>query len=309
MRAQKLSDLIARGHRVAVSNIMGREASKVCAVSQKYCGNIVGGWALGKREESVETPFRPIPVFGTFEELLRRTPRGAARQDPRVLAPRGGLRRGEGDRAVRPGGRGNDLHHHRARGCRGHGQDPPDLQRGEHRRGGLQHPGHHQQPRPGAHRGGGRRGPRGDLPPRLGHHHLQLRQHGEHHRRLPALRRHRHLLWHLHRQGPAHPLPAEGLRLPRPGGRGDPDHRALRRAGRDLRAGDDRGAEEPRRIEARPRVRGRRNRRAVPRGPGTRRRGCRGPGQLGAGKEGGLRRVLRPAGHSSRTSATARPRS
>lgn len=74
MRAQKLSDLVARGDRVGVSNITGREASKVCAVSQKYCGNIVGGWALGKKEETLETPAGPIPVFGTFDELLRYTP-------------------------------------------------------------------------------------------------------------------------------------------------------------------------------------------------------------------------------------------
>ncbi len=74
MRARELSDLLRKGDRVAVSNITGREAVKVCAASQKYCGNIVGGWALGKGGESVDTAAGPIPVFGTFEELLRRSP-------------------------------------------------------------------------------------------------------------------------------------------------------------------------------------------------------------------------------------------
>jgi succinyl-CoA synthetase alpha subunit len=73
MRARNLSDLLQKGDRVAVSNITGREASKVCAVSQKYCGNTVGGWALGRDGEAVDTAAGPIPVFGTFEELLRRT--------------------------------------------------------------------------------------------------------------------------------------------------------------------------------------------------------------------------------------------
>ena len=59
--AERCPTLIAKGDRVAVSNITGREASKVCAVSQKYCGNIVGGWALGKSEESVDIPVRAHP--------------------------------------------------------------------------------------------------------------------------------------------------------------------------------------------------------------------------------------------------------
>jgi len=79
MRAHKLSDLLKKEDRVAVSNITGREASKVCAASQEYCANIVGGWALGREGESVETAARPIPVFGTFEELLRRTPPAGSR--------------------------------------------------------------------------------------------------------------------------------------------------------------------------------------------------------------------------------------
>jgi succinyl-CoA synthetase alpha subunit len=74
MRAKTLSDLLEKGDRIAVSNITGREASKVCAASQKYCGNVMGGWALGKDGESIDTSCGPIPVYGTFEELLRRTP-------------------------------------------------------------------------------------------------------------------------------------------------------------------------------------------------------------------------------------------
>lgn len=74
MRAQNLSDLLKKGDRVAVSNITGREASKVCAISQKYCNNIIGGWALGKGGQSLETSLGTIPVFATFEELLQMTP-------------------------------------------------------------------------------------------------------------------------------------------------------------------------------------------------------------------------------------------
>ncbi len=73
---------------MAVSNITGREASKVCAVSQKYCGNIVGGWALGRDGEAVDTAAGPIPVFGTFEELLRRTPAGAGSPTRSSSTPR-----------------------------------------------------------------------------------------------------------------------------------------------------------------------------------------------------------------------------
>jgi succinyl-CoA synthetase alpha subunit/citrate synthase len=74
MRTGHLSDLLKRGDRVAVSNITGREASKVCAISQKYCGNIVGGWALGKGGQVLETPVGTIPVYATFEELLHMMP-------------------------------------------------------------------------------------------------------------------------------------------------------------------------------------------------------------------------------------------
>lgn len=74
MRAKKLADLLKKGDRVAVSNITGREASKVTADSQKYCGNIIGGWALGKGGQKIETAGKPIPVFAHFEELIRLTP-------------------------------------------------------------------------------------------------------------------------------------------------------------------------------------------------------------------------------------------
>jgi len=74
MRAKNFADLLKKGDRVAVSNITGREASKVCAETQKYAANIVGGWALGKGGQRVETSVGDIPVYATFEELLRLTP-------------------------------------------------------------------------------------------------------------------------------------------------------------------------------------------------------------------------------------------
>ncbi len=75
MRAQRLADLLAAGDRVVVSNVTGREASKVTENSQRYCGNIVGGWALGKGGQEV----RPdkgstVPVFATFGELMEKLP-------------------------------------------------------------------------------------------------------------------------------------------------------------------------------------------------------------------------------------------
>lgn len=75
MRAKCLSDLLKTGDRVAVSNITGREASKVSVDSQRFCGNIIGGWALGKSGKTVDVPGKdPIPVFGTVEELMTHFP-------------------------------------------------------------------------------------------------------------------------------------------------------------------------------------------------------------------------------------------
>lgn len=74
MRAMTLSDLLKKGDRVAVSNITGREAAKVSFDSQKYCANIVGGWALGKGGQAIEHSAGSIPVFSTFEELIQSTP-------------------------------------------------------------------------------------------------------------------------------------------------------------------------------------------------------------------------------------------
>ena len=75
MRAKQLTDLLKKGDKIAVSNITGREASQVTGISQKYCTNIVGGWALGKGGQTLDTPQGPIRVFATFEELLRLTPK------------------------------------------------------------------------------------------------------------------------------------------------------------------------------------------------------------------------------------------
>jgi len=76
MRAKKLSDLLKAGDRVAVSNITGREASTVTIASQKYCGNIVAGWALGKGGQTIDVPGgQPIKVYATFEEMFDKLPR------------------------------------------------------------------------------------------------------------------------------------------------------------------------------------------------------------------------------------------
>jgi succinyl-CoA synthetase alpha subunit/citrate synthase len=76
MRPRKLSGLLKKGDRVAVSNITGREASQVSVISQQYAGNIVGGWALGKGGQTLEVPGKdPIPVFATCEELYTSLPK------------------------------------------------------------------------------------------------------------------------------------------------------------------------------------------------------------------------------------------
>ena len=75
MKAKRLSDLLKAGDRVAVSNITGREASSVTADSQAWCGNVVGGWALGKGGERIEVPGgEPVPVFATVAELFKELP-------------------------------------------------------------------------------------------------------------------------------------------------------------------------------------------------------------------------------------------
>lgn len=72
MRAKNLSDLLKAGDKVAVSNITGREASDVSVVSQKYCGNIVGGWALGKGGQTLDVPGgQNMPVFANVGELVK----------------------------------------------------------------------------------------------------------------------------------------------------------------------------------------------------------------------------------------------
>ena len=75
MRAQSLHELLEKGDRVAVSNITGREASKVSVVSQCYCDNVVAGWALGKNGAKISVPNKPsIPVFGQFDDLMDSLP-------------------------------------------------------------------------------------------------------------------------------------------------------------------------------------------------------------------------------------------
>jgi len=71
VRAKTLGDLLKAGDRVAVSNITGREAAGVTAASQVFCGNVVGGWALGKGGTNIDVPGgEPIPVFATVGELF-----------------------------------------------------------------------------------------------------------------------------------------------------------------------------------------------------------------------------------------------
>lgn len=76
MRAKTLSDLLKAGDKIAVSNITGREARVVTIASQKYCGNIVGGWALAKGGQSLDVPgLEPIPVFSHVAELSEFLPK------------------------------------------------------------------------------------------------------------------------------------------------------------------------------------------------------------------------------------------
>ena len=76
MRAKTLSNILKATDRVAVSNITGREARNVTVASQKYCPNIVGGWALGKDGMQIEVPgCDPIPVFSDTEALTKALPR------------------------------------------------------------------------------------------------------------------------------------------------------------------------------------------------------------------------------------------
>ena len=88
MRAATLSDLLKAGDRVAVSNITGREASTVTVASQNYCGNIVGGWALGKGGQTIDVPGgEPISVFATAEELMTTLPKAKRPNKAIVYSP------------------------------------------------------------------------------------------------------------------------------------------------------------------------------------------------------------------------------
>ena len=88
MRAKRLSELLEKNDRVAVSNITGREASKVSVVSQQYAGNIVGGWALGKGTQTIEVPGRDnIPVFPTCAELYATLPKSKRPNKALIYSP------------------------------------------------------------------------------------------------------------------------------------------------------------------------------------------------------------------------------
>jgi len=84
MIARSLSGLLKKSDRIVVSNITGREASKVSTISQQYCGNVVAGWALGKSGKWIEAPgAKAIPVFGQFKEMM--TQLGEKRKPTKVI--------------------------------------------------------------------------------------------------------------------------------------------------------------------------------------------------------------------------------
>ncbi len=75
MRARTLNDLLNKHDRAAVSNVTGREASKVTMITQRYGGNIVGGWALGKGGDQIAVEKHPsIPVFSSYGDLIEALP-------------------------------------------------------------------------------------------------------------------------------------------------------------------------------------------------------------------------------------------
>lgn len=88
MRARTLSDLLKAGDRVAVSNVTGREASQVTEATQRYCGNICAGWALGKGGQEVKAEQgQNIPVFADFRTLMDALPAGQKPNKVIVYSP------------------------------------------------------------------------------------------------------------------------------------------------------------------------------------------------------------------------------
>jgi succinyl-CoA synthetase alpha subunit len=106
MRANRLSGLLKKGDRVAVSNLTGREASTVSVISQRYSSNIVGGWALGKGGQTVEVPGRgEIPVFATCEDLYAHLPKHKQPSKIVIYSPPEAVY-GEAKEAIQYGGSG-----------------------------------------------------------------------------------------------------------------------------------------------------------------------------------------------------------
>ncbi len=91
MKAKSLRDLLKEGDRIAISNITGREASNVSLISQKYNASIVGGWALGKGGQAIEAGSSLIPVFSTFDDLLRRIPEDQKPNKILIYSPPGAV--------------------------------------------------------------------------------------------------------------------------------------------------------------------------------------------------------------------------
>ena len=92
MRAKRLSGLLKKGDRIAVSNITGREASKVSAITQDYCGNIVGGWALAKGGRKLDVGAgSTVPVFATCAEMYEKLPASKAPNKIIIYSPPGAV--------------------------------------------------------------------------------------------------------------------------------------------------------------------------------------------------------------------------
>ena len=211
MRAKNITDLLRQGDRVAVSNITGREAARVTEVSQRYAGNIVGGWALGKGGEAIPVEqHSTIPVFSDYVELLERLPADRHPNKIIIYSPPEAVY-GEVKNVVKASGNVETIfiitenvsievsakihtlclaENIDVLGCNTLGAD--------------------QRHGAGPHRRGGWRCTERDVPPRQRHDHLQQRKHGQHHGFLSLRGRDRHAAGHLDRQGPAHPHAASG---------------------------------------------------------------------------------------------------
>ena len=238
MRAKTLADLLRRGDRVAVSNITGREAGKVTEVSQRYAGNIVGGWALGKGGGEIPVDQQSsLPVFSDYADLLEHLPAERHPNKIVIYSPPEAVY-GEIKNVVKASA-GNvetifiitehvsiEVSAKIHKLCRSEDIDVIGcntlgvINVTDHVRIGAV----------------GGDAPEETFHPGSATHHLQQRKHGQHHGLVPVRGGHRHAVRHLHRQGPVDPHPAPRPARTGPGRRADAGDRAVRRAGRAVRA-------------------------------------------------------------------------